>query len=314
MAERLHTYGASLLAKWFGQRSDRAYKLDRIVEVGPMPVYVASSAAGTLALAVTHLWEPESDPLAHDARQMMEERLSGGSVRGPHIIWVPPRGFVPPSEPEASDFVMRVQLAAAPMQPGTRNEVDLPVKVQLAKVREEGGYASVIGGLSRFWTNITDKVSGTVHVNSMEIRRISQAESSREALYERIGEIAKTLTLKDAVEFETVESWTVQRLASEPLGESGFAIAQAPPRIDPADGTLMRRLVRKRLKDANEALASVEADIKGVGLIAIYEYAEHENVGSFVKSLDPGLYARLGLVAAIVDGEVRPIFTPGATL
>ncbi len=312
MPDRLHTYAAAILADWFGERSERAYKLVRIVDDGAMPVYVASSDAGTLALAVTHLWEPESDPAAEDARQMMEERLSGGNVRGPHIVWVPPRGFVPPSEPEASDFVMRLQLAAAPMQPGTRNEVDLPVKVQLAKVREEGGYASVIGGLSRFWTNITDRVSGTVHVNSMEIRRVSQIESTREALYERIGEIAKTLTLKDAVEFETVESWTVQRLSGEPLGETGFAIAQSPPKVDPADGTLMRRLVRKRLKDANEALAAVDADVKGVGLIAIYEYAEHENVGSFVKSLDPGLYAKLSVVAAVVDGEVRPIFTPRA--
>ena len=52
------------------------------------------------------------------------------------------------------------------------------------------------------------------------------------------------------------------------------------------------------------------ADVKGVGFVAIYEYAELENVGSFVKSLDPGLYAKLGLVAAVVDGEVRPIFTP----
>jgi hypothetical protein len=34
-------------------------------------------------------------------------------------------------------------------------------------------------------------------------------------------------------------------------------------------------------------------------------------VGSFVKSLDPGVFAKLNLIAAVVDGEVRPIFTPG---
>jgi hypothetical protein len=50
--------------------------------------------------------------------------------------------------------------------------------------------------------------------------------------------------------------------------------------------------------------------VKGAGLIAIYEYAEHENVGSFVKSLDPTLFAKLQLLAAVVDGEVRPIFQP----
>lgn len=309
--ERLHAYAAAIIANWFGERTSRAYAVESVTD-SAMPVFTARSGDDTLALAVTHLWESEADPDAEDARQMMEERLSGGNVRGPHIIWVPPRASVPANEPEASDFVMRIQLAAAPMQPGSRNEVDLPVKVQLAKVREEGGYASVIGGLSRYWTNITDRVSGTVHVNSMQIRRAAQSETTREALFDRIGEIAKTLTLKDAVEFETVESWTVQRLASEPLGETGFAIAQSPPKIDPADGTLMRRLVRKRLKEANEALAGVDARVKGVGLVAIYEHADLENVGSFVKSLSPGLFADLGLIAAVVDGEVRPIFTPRA--
>ncbi|MBI5289155.1 MAG: hypothetical protein HY873_09310 [Chloroflexi bacterium] len=309
MPERLQTYAAALLADWYADRTGAPYALERAID-GPVPVFVAKSSDKTVALAVAQLWEPESDPGAEDARQMMEERLSAGNVRGPHVIWVPPRAAVPANEPEASDFVMRAQLAAAPMQPGARNEIDLPVKLQLAKVRDEGGYASVIGGLSRYWTNITDRVSGTVHVNSMQLRRASQSETAREALFDRIGGIAKDLTLKDAVEFETVESWTIQRLAREPLGETGFAIAQSPPKIDPADGTLMRRLVRRRLKDANEALSAVDADAKGIGLVAIYEYAELENVGSFVKSLDPGLYAKLGLVAAIVDGEIRPVFTP----
>jgi hypothetical protein len=70
----------------------------------------------------------------------------------------------------------------------------------------------------------------------------------------------------------------------------------------------MRRLVRKRLKEAGESLAAVEADTRAVALVAIYEYAEHENVGSFVKSVDPGLYSRFQFVAAVADGEVRPIF------
>jgi hypothetical protein len=205
---------------------------------------------------------------------------------------------------------MRTQIAAAPLLEGARTEIDLPVKVQLAKVREEGGYASVIGGLSRYWTNITDRVQGTVHVNSAEIRRVSQSESAREALFARIGEISPTLELKEPVECETVESWTLQRLTTEPLGETGFAIVQPPPRIDPADGSLMRRLVRNRLKAASESLHTVDADSKGVALLAIYEYPEHENVGSFVKSIDPAMYSQLDVVCAVVDGEVRPIFTP----
>jgi hypothetical protein len=217
---------------------------------------------------------------------------------------------VPVEEPDASDFVQRVQQAAGPLAPGERGEVELQVAVQLAKVRDEGGYASVIGGLSRWWTLITERVNGTFHVNSSKMRRAPQSAALREAIFDRIGELSKPMSTGDAVEFDTIEAWTVQRLREDPLGERGFAVAQAPPKIDPAEGTLMRRLIRKRLKDANEALTGIEADVKGVGLIAIYEYAEHENVGSFVKSLDPALFAKLQLLAAIVDGEIRPIFQP----
>lgn len=311
MPERLHVYAASLAAAWFSDRAGSAYELAEALD-GEVPVVVARSPSSTLALGITHLWEPKSDASAEETRLAMEERLSEGNVRGPHLLWVPPRAVVPSGEPEASDFVMRVQFAAAPLLEGGRAEVDLLAKVQLAKARDEGGYASVIGGLSRYWTNITDHVEGTVHVNSTQIRRVSQSPAAREALYAQIGELAKNLNLRDAVEFETVESWTVQRLHGRPLSETGFAIAQAPPRIDPSDGTLMRRLVRKRLTAAGEALAPVDADVKAVALIAIYEYAEHENVGSFVKSLNPGLYAGLDAVVALVDGEVRPIFTPRA--
>lgn len=309
MPDRIDTYAAALLIDWFSGKTGRAYSLTSC-DSGEPPVYVATSTDGSLAIAIAKLYEPESDAAAEDARQIMQDRLSAGLVRGPHALWVPPKASVPASEPETSDFTQRVQQAAAPLQPGQRGEIELPAAVQMAKMRDEGGYASVIGGLSRWWTLITERVNGTFHVNSSKLRRAPQSAALREKLFDHIGELSKGLNTGDAVEFDTFEAWTVQRLPREPLGATGFAIAQAPPKIDPADGTLMRRLVRKRLKDANAALDAVEADVKGVGLIAIYEYAEHENVGSFVKSLDPGLFARLGLIAAVVDGEVRPIFMP----
>ncbi len=309
VADRLSTYAAALLVDWYAGRTERAYRLTSATDAA-LPVFAAESAEGTLAVAIATLWEPESDPAAEDARQLMEERLTGGNVRGPYVVWVPPAASVPGEEPGASDFVMRTQLAAAPMQPGTRNEIVLPVKIRIAKLRDEGGYANVSGGLSRFWTQITDRVEGTFSVNGMRIRRAPQSEAARNVLFDAIGARSKDLATGEGAEIDASEAWTVQRLRAEPLGQTGFAIAQAPPRIDPSDGTLMRRLVRKRLKAAAAALDGIDADVKGVGLVAIYEYAEHENVGSFVKSLDPGLYARLPLIAAIADGEVRPIFQP----
>lgn len=298
-----------MLVDWYGERIGRPYRLISVSD-GAMPVYVAESPDGRLALAVAALWEPESDARAEDARRMMEERLSAGNVRGPHVVWAPPHASVPGEEPNTSEFVMRAQLAAATLTPGQRAEIELPVKIHLQKARDEGGYANVTGGLNRFWTEITDRVDGTFNVYSKPIHRAPQSEQARAVLFDRIGERAKDMHLGDAAELDASDYWSVQRLLEEPLGETGFAVAQAPPRIDPSDGTLMRRLVRARLHDASAALADIEAPLKGVGFVAIYEYAEYENVGSFVKSLTPGLYAGLPLIAVVVDGEVRPIFLP----
>src|SRR2546423_8001474 len=227
-SDRLDTYAAALLVEWFGGRSGRDHALEASTDDG---VFIARGGGSSIAVAVGRLWEAESDPSAEAARASMEERLSAGLVRGPHLLWVPPRGVVPTEEPDASDFVQRVQQAAAPLQPGGRAEDELPVPVQMAKMRDEGGYASVIGGLSRWWTLITERVSGTFHVNASKMRRAPQSSQRREALFDQIGALSKELETGQAVEFETVEAWTVQRLRSEPLGQTGFAIAQAPPKV-----------------------------------------------------------------------------------
>lgn len=306
--DRLGIYAAALLGDWLAARTGASYPLVRSESDGA--VLIAGEPGAELALHVGLLWDAGADSAAEEARQAIEERLTGGLVRGPHLLWVPPRASIPADEPDASDFVQRVQQAAAPLEPGGRAEVELVAPLQIAKMRDEGGYASVIGGLSRWWTLITERVDGTVHVNASRIRRAPQSSQLREAVFDRIGAAAKPLHAGEAVEFDASEAWTVQRLLYDPLGERGWAIAQAPPSIDPSEGTLMRRLVRKRLREAGEALAGVQAARKAVGLVAIFDYAEHENVGSFVKSLDPSLYAGLDAVAAIVDGDVRPIFVP----
>jgi hypothetical protein len=307
VTSRLHAFAAALLVDWYARRAGVALALSSSGDSDP-PVFVARGETNSIAVAVAHLWEPESDAAAEQSRVSMEERLSGGLVRGPFVLWAPPGAAVPAEEPDASDFVQRVQQAAAPLAPGQRGEVEFPVSLQLAKMRDEGGYASVIGGLSRWWTLITERVNGTFHVNSAAMRRAPQSAAARERIFDRIAELSAGMQLRDALAFDAAEAWTVQRLPGEPPGAGGFAIAQAPPRIDPAEGTLMRRLVRQRLKAAGAALTAVEADVHAVALVAIYDYAEHENVGAFVKSLDPSLFARLGLLAAIVDGEVRLIF------
>jgi len=205
--------------------------------------------------------------------------------------------------------VQQVQAAAEPLPPAASTEVLFPVNVRLGKVRAEGGYASVVGGMSRWWTRITEKVDGTFHVDSSAVHRLTIDGESRERLWDSIGQLSHSIEVGQSVDFEVQDAWTLQRLPESESG-AGFAIVGAPPTVDPTEGILVRRMARRRLIAANEALDALDVDLRAVGLIGIYEYAELEGAGATVKGLDPKLFSRLEIVSVLVDGEMRATFLP----
>jgi hypothetical protein len=301
--DRLARYAARLLVESLNQRFESQFDITDTAG----DAFVAADGAHRLGVYVAPLWEV--DEASDDRRCSMEERLGAGNVRGPFLLWVPPGAQVPVEEPDASDFVQRVQVAAGPLPPGARTEVRFPVTVKLAKMRVEGGYASVIGGMSRWWTRITEKVNGTFHVDSSAVHRLTLDGEGRERLWENIGALSHGLDVGQAADFEVEEAWTLQRLAASET-EHGFAIAGAPPGPDPTEGIAVRRTARKRLAAANEALAALDVELRAVGLIGAYEYAELEGAGATVKALDPSLFSKLQVVSVLADGDVRPTFLP----
>ncbi|MEX1255583.1 MAG: hypothetical protein WEE64_14690 [Dehalococcoidia bacterium] len=304
-SDRLARYSARLLVEWLNGRFESQLSLTE----APEGETIATDGAHRAGVYVAPLWEENA--AWEELLRSMEERLSAGNVRGPFLLWVPPGAQVPVEEPDASDFVQRVQVAAAPLPPGARTEVRFPVTVKLAKMRVEGGYASVIGGMSRWWTRITEKVNGTFHVDSTAVHRLTLDGEGRERLWENIGALSHGLDVGQAADFEVEEAWTLQRLPASET-ESGFAIAGAPPGADATEGIVVRRMARKRLAAANEALDALEVDLRAVGLIGVYEYAELEGASSTVKALDPSLFSRLQVVSILADGDVRPTFLPRA--
>ena len=301
-SDRLALACARLLLDWLNGR----YEASFAVSDASGGAILATDGERRLGLYVAPLWERENAPEWEERLRAAEERLGGD---GAYVLWVPPQAGVPVDEPEASAFVQRVQEAAASLDPGARTEVTFPRPVRLAKVREEGGYASVTGGLSRWWTRVTENVQGTFAVDAKAVHRITRDGDAREKLWEHIGLISQGVELGQAAEFEVDEAWTLQRLAD---GEPGTTLIGAPPEVDPTDGILVRRTARKRLAAANEALAALDAGARAVGLAGVYEFAELETAGATVKALDPSLYSRLQVVSIIADGEVRPTFAPKA--
>jgi hypothetical protein len=300
---------AQLLLDWVNQRFEASFQISNAngASTGSAAeLLLASDGARRIGLCVAPLWEDEA---AWDERlSAAEQRLE--RVDGAYVLWVPPKATVPIDEPGAADFVERVAAAAGSLAPGARSEVTFPVTIKLAKLREEGGYASVVGGLSRWWTRVTENVQGTFSVDSNALHRLTLDGPAREELWPMIGRISNGIDVGQHGEFEIDEAWTLQRLA-DGVGR-GVALVGAPTSVDPTDGVLIRRMARKRLAAANEALAALDVELRAVALLGAYEYAEVETASGTLKAIDPSLYARTQVVALLVDGEVKPVFAPAA--
>jgi len=268
---------------------------------------VATDGGRRLGVYVGSMWD--EDPAWDERLSAMEERLQDIG-RGAYLLWVPPGAPIPTDEPDATYFVTHVYAGAESLQPGTRTEVMFPVTIKLAKLREEGGYASVMGGLSRWWTRITENVSGTFSVDSSRLHRLTMDGAAREELWATIGRLSNGIDVGQSGEFEIEEAWTLQRLPDG--APDGIGLTGAPPKVDPNDGVLIRRMSRKRLAEANEALGALDVELRAVGLLAAYEYAEVETASGTLKAIDPGLYARTQIVALLTDGEVKPVFAPAS--
>jgi hypothetical protein len=302
-SERLSRFCARLLIGWLNERYGASFGPPEARE----GALLSSDGAHSAALFVAPLWETEAADEWKERVAALEERLDGEVIDGAFVLWVPPMAPLPGPH-DSADFVARVAGAARALEPGAHTEVTFPVTIKLGKAREEGGYASVVGGLSRWWTRITENVQGTFQVDSSAVHRITRDGEGREALWRAIGEAAKGVGVGQAVEMDIEEAWTLQRLAAP--DERGFAIAGAPPPVDPTDGVLVRRTARRRLQEANEALAPLGAELRAVALIGAYEFADLEGASATIKALDPALYTRFQIVCVLADGDVRPTFLP----
>jgi hypothetical protein len=226
------------------------------------------------------------------------------------MLWAPPGGELPSEEPELSEWVRRAVLGASRLASGRTGEVRLPVKLMLGKIRDEGGYASVTGGLGRHWTVIAQRLQGSFYLDSRALNRFTKNESEREELYDQIGMLGQGLQTGDAVEFEHDDAWTVQRLPRGATAEGmtdGWAITGCPTGFDPNDGAQVRRVLRRRLSEAGETLAGRHDALKAVVLIGAYDYMENENAGPSMRGFDPSLTLGFDIIALIADAEVKPI-------
>ena len=301
---RAREYAARLFLAWLNERYRRSF-----TPAGAFAdVWQAGDAAsGSLRIVSAELFEaPE------EWRQRCEElsaRLDQ-TRPGAYLLWQPPGGDLPDGEPEESEWVRRVVLTASKLASGRGGEVRLPVRLALGKVRQEGGHASVTGGLGRHWTDISTRLDGSFYLDSRGLNRFTKNEEERTELYDQIGVLSQGIEVGDVVEFEHEDAWSLQRLGRGPAGEGltdGWAITGCPPGFEPQDGGAIRRLLRRRLTEATGPLAGVGNAGRVLVLIGSYDYMDYEIAGSSLRGFDPALAAPFDVIALVADAEVKAI-------
>jgi hypothetical protein len=302
--DRSHEYAVRLFLHWLNQRYRRAFEPSSL-DGGHFEA--RDSEAGSLALYPVDLFE------ASEAWQRRTRELSqrlDDTRPGSYLLWVPPGGDLPDGEPDESEFVRRVVLAASKLASGRSGEVRLPVRMALGKVRDEGGYASVTGGLGRHWTRIAEKLNGSYYLDSRGLKRFTTNEEERETLYDHIAMLSQGLKRGDITEFEHEDAWSLQRLPRGPAAADmtdGWAITGSPAGFDANDGSAVRRVLRRSLGQATETLASIRGATKGLVLIGGYDYMTGENAGPSLRGFDPSLTAPFDMIGLVADAEVKPL-------
>jgi len=104
-------------------------------------------------------------------------------------------------------------------------------------------------------------------------------------------------------EIETIDAWTLQRLA----GAEGFAIVGRPPEELADVGLAVRRNLRRLLAEAAPRLHESGAEVKALVAIGYYAHMEDEGATTAMRGYDPALYAGLDFVCLAADGLVKAL-------
>ena len=301
---RAREYAFRLFLAWLNDRYRRGFK----PEAEQDRLYLATDGDIRIAVSVAELFE--TDEATRIRREELAQRLDA-TRPGSYLLWQPPRAELPDGEPYESEWVRRVVLTASKLASGRVGEARLPAKLMLGKLRDEGGYASVTGALGRHWTEISGRLQGSFYLDSRGLNRFTRNQEEREALFENIALVSQGLNVGDAYEMEHEDAWTLQRLPRGPAADGlkdGWAISGCPPGFDPADGSAVRRLLRRRLSEGKEVLAAApEGVVRCMVLVGAYDYMEMENAGPSLRGFDPSLAAPFELIALLADGELKAL-------
>jgi hypothetical protein len=298
-----YTVALELFLRWLNEGQQRRFR----IETGGDTSSIAQDGPIRLAIEVRPLLGPTEDAAWLSARERLEEQIAG-AVPGAVALWVPAGAQLPGGEPVLSEFIEHVRQATVKLGPHERAHVPLPIRLLLRKSSDSGNVVSVTGGLNPHWARFTERVRGTFDLDSTRLHRLPESEEHLDALLDAIVERSSKLEAGHVAEIETVDSWTVQRVAGE-----GVTIVGVPPAETQEAGLSVRRNLRRVLGEAAPALRASDEELKALVLLGYYARMEDEGATIAMRGFSPALYSGLEYVCLVADGLVKPLIAAAPT-
>jgi len=293
-----------LLLDWLADERGRRFEIERTEEPAPgVLAAVATDGARRLAAEVHPLLEPTRNDAWASNRERLEVQIASG-LPGGYALWLPPGADLPAGGSAEEELVRLVREVASALEPGQRADVPVPVSIFIKKQQDEGSLMSVSGGLNRYWARLSERARGTYDLDSTRLHRLPESAEHVERLCETVWERAAAIeSAGQWVEIETIDAWTVQRLA----GAEGFAIIGRPPEELADVGLAVRRNLRRLLAEATPRLHESGAEVKALVATGYYAHMEDEGATTAMRGYDPALYAGLDFVCLVADGQVKAL-------
>lgn len=271
-----------------------------------------------VGVTIATLWEPDDAP-TEGADQLgdlltSDMQKTGSAIEpGAYAVWVPAKAPLPTTEPQISNLRVTLARSLGGLAEGDRREVRLTVNVTLAKLDGEGAYASVVGGLSTEWATLSEGLPGSFHLDSRGLYRLPEEQAEIDLILSRVRDRAAVLESGEVTDVSVTDAWVVSRLMGG--APAGVTVMAAPPEIDPLDGTLARRMLRRHVQ---RAIAQAEAaraagqqiDLVALFLIGAVGHLKDELATAALRGMNPAAYGNLDLITIVGDGGVRQVLQP----
>ncbi len=266
----------------------------------------ANDAEGVLAVCpLFDLAALQADGATLTRKVELEERLHAYGARDV-VLWVPPGAALPEDADHAAGLAAD---AARELSIGDKGEVTFKVDIAVRKTGSDGSYMSVLGGLSQQWARFTSQVMGEYQLDSSNIHRLPEEDRKVTQMVDFLVLVANGIR-KDGTTttVKGEDTWRIQRLdgVEEPI------VICAPP-TSVIDGRAVRRLMRRSLREAEEATRATNG-FRIAAMLTLANSLDRELVTTALRGIDPLALAGWDYLPLLVDGQTKPLLNPAPPL